>query len=133
MKNSTSAIIPRIDAVGGHRRGAVVAQVAVSLTVLIGFAALAVDVSTLYSARTELQRTADAAALAAAADLGDYSQGDPIIRARQTAVDWVTRNKVAQTGVTLASSDVVFGHAAMDKYTKKYVFTPTETWGALAG
>ncbi len=52
---------------GGHRRRAVVAvQVGVVLIVLLGFAALTVDVGTLYNTRGDLQRTADAAALAGA-------------------------------------------------------------------
>ena len=49
---------------------------AISLTTLCGFAALTVDVGMKYKGWTELQRTMDAAALAAAAALGDYSEGD---------------------------------------------------------
>ena len=67
------------------RRGAAVVQVAVFLTTLIGFAALAIDVGLLYNERADLQKTADAAALAAAAELGDYSQGDPLDSARTLA------------------------------------------------
>lgn len=50
-----------------NRRRAVVAiQVGVTLVVMLGFAALTVDVGTLYNTRNDLQRTADAAALAGA-------------------------------------------------------------------
>jgi hypothetical protein len=49
-----------------HRRALVAVQVLVMLTVLLGFAALTVDIGTLYRARAELQVAADAAALAAA-------------------------------------------------------------------
>jgi len=50
-----------------HRKRAVVAvQVGVCLVVLLGMAALTVDVGQLYAARTELQRAGDAAALAGA-------------------------------------------------------------------
>jgi hypothetical protein len=52
-----------------RRRGAAVAMVAVSGTVILGFAALAVDVSMLYRARAEAQRAADAGALAGAWNL----------------------------------------------------------------
>ncbi|MHC4445446.1 MAG: pilus assembly protein TadG-related protein [Planctomycetota bacterium] len=52
-----------------RRRGAVTALVAVLITVLLGFAALVIDGGRLYIARTELQRTADAGALAAALSL----------------------------------------------------------------
>lgn len=49
-----------------RRRAVVVIQVGVMLVVLLGFAALTVDLGTLYNARGDLQRTADAAALAGA-------------------------------------------------------------------
>ncbi|UCE60835.1 MAG: hypothetical protein JSU63_03615 [Phycisphaerales bacterium] len=50
---------------GMHRERAVVAvQVSVVMVVLIGFAALTIDVGALYNARADLQRAADAAALA---------------------------------------------------------------------
>ncbi|MCK4851247.1 MAG: hypothetical protein KAT11_07845, partial [Phycisphaerae bacterium] len=48
------------------RKGAVIVMVAVMLVVLLGCVALAVDIGYLYVARTELQRTADAAAMAGA-------------------------------------------------------------------
>ena len=47
-------------------RGQTIVLVAVSLVTLLAMAALAVDVVTLYVARSEMQRAADAAALAAA-------------------------------------------------------------------
>ena len=49
-----------------RRRALVVVQVTVMLTVIIGFAALTIDVGTLYRARAELQTAADSAAMAAA-------------------------------------------------------------------
>ena len=52
------------------RKGAVTVFVAVLLVVLLGCAALAVDMGYLYVARTELQRAADAGALAGAQGLG---------------------------------------------------------------
>jgi len=52
------------------RSGAVTVMVAVLLVVLLGCAALAVDIGQLYVARTELQRAADSAALAGASALG---------------------------------------------------------------
>lgn len=59
------APLQRITA-GPRRRAVVAVQVAVVLVVLLGFAALTVDVGTLYNVRAELQRSADAAALAGA-------------------------------------------------------------------
>ncbi len=49
-----------------RRRGAVAVMVMVILMGLLGFAALTVDVGAMYNVRADLQRTADAAALAGA-------------------------------------------------------------------
>ncbi len=49
-----------------NERGYVIVTTALSLVVLLGFGALAVDMGLLYSARTAAQRAADAAALAGA-------------------------------------------------------------------
>jgi len=62
-----------------HRRGLVVAVVAIAMVVMIGFVALVIDGGRLYVARTELQRAADASSLAAALDMfpdvhNDYVQ-----------------------------------------------------------
>ena len=51
------------------RRGVVLVQVALMLTVLLGFVALSADAGLLLSERRHGQATADAAALAAASDL----------------------------------------------------------------
>ena len=58
-----------------ENRGATAIIVAISLLVLIGFLALAVDVGYLYGTKNELQNTADAAALAATRKLGDIYDG----------------------------------------------------------
>ncbi len=52
-----------------RRRALVAIQVMVLLTVLIGFAALTVDIGQLYTAKAELQRAADSAALSAVSAL----------------------------------------------------------------
>jgi Flp pilus assembly protein TadG len=52
-------------------RGAVIVIFAICLFVLIGFAALAIDIGYLHTTRSELQNVADAAALAGARYLGD--------------------------------------------------------------
>ena len=49
-----------------NERGQTIALVAASLVALLGMAALSIDVVTLYVARGEAQRAADAAALAGA-------------------------------------------------------------------
>lgn len=60
--------------VGRHdgERGAVSIIVALSLVVLLGFGALAVDVSMMYAERTQLRNGADAAALAVAQTCAKY-------------------------------------------------------------
>ena len=49
-----------------NERGYVIVTTALSLVLILGFGALAIDVGILYSARTSAQRAADAAALAGA-------------------------------------------------------------------
>lgn len=111
---------------GVARRGAVVAQVAIGLTTVVGFTALAVDVGAMYNAKAELQRAADATAMAAAAELGDYLAGDPMDRARQTAAQMAAANPVAGSGLLLAEQDVIFGRAHIDQATGRYVFEETQ-------
>ncbi len=108
------------------RRGVVAVQVAVVMTTLVGLAALTVDVGVLYNTRADLQRTADAAALAAAAKLSDYSHGDPIPLARAAAADLVHRNKVFGKELKLGPGDVEFGRSVFNPQTGKYDLTPTE-------
>jgi Flp pilus assembly protein TadG len=72
--------------------------VALALLSMLAIVALAIDVITLYSARSETQRAADSAALAAAKMLVDSGvTGDPTNGALQTA---------AQTIATKAAKDV---------------------------
>src|SRR5215211_4499426 len=54
---------------GGSERGSVAITVALSLTVLLGLAALVVDVGLNWAARTSVQTAADSAALAGASRL----------------------------------------------------------------
>lgn len=65
--------MPSTDYLHGRRsqRGQTILLVAVSMVSLLAMAALAIDVVTLYVARTEVQRATDAAALAGAKALAD--------------------------------------------------------------
>ncbi len=108
-----------------ERRGGVHVFVAVSLTAIIGFAALAVDVSALYSAQAELQREADAAALAAAAELVAGIDGQTQTAALDQADLYAQLNSVMRVSVGLDSeSDVEFGRALYDGATGKFTFSP---------
>lgn len=110
----------------GRRRGAVAVQVVVASTVLLGFAALSVDVGALYNAKGDLQRAVDAAALAAAAQLSNFDgDTEPMALAMQAAQYSLTQNPVLGQALTLDSDDMQFGRANYDSDTNTYTFTPT--------
>lgn len=110
-----------------RRRGVTVVLVVMALVVLMGFAALSVDVGAMYNARNDLQRAADSAALAAAARLGDVEQGDPVALARAEAGAYTQMNEVLGRTMTLDSNaDVTFLRADYNQAANAYTFTPTE-------
>ncbi len=92
-----------------RRRGVVAVQVMTVSTIMIGMAALVVDMGYLWNVRADLQRTADAAALAAAAMLGEGGEAPSLARA--TAEEYVDRNDVMNEPVALALDDVTLGRA----------------------
>jgi uncharacterized membrane protein len=95
------------------RHGTIVVFTAVMMVVLLAMAAFAVDVGLLVLARTQLQRSADAAALAAAWELAN--SGEPTIlvgRVRGAALQFAGLNTVLNDSPTLDTSqgaDVVVG------------------------
>lgn len=98
-------------------------MVAISSTLLVGFAALAIDMSMLYGVRTEAQRAADAGALAGAWKLlgnerlqGSTGMQTLVGACRQTASSMANQNKVFssnptvdQNGGNSGTGDVVLG------------------------
>lgn len=82
--------------------GAVLALVAISAVALVGMLALAIDLGMLYTARSEAQRAADAAALAGASAFQD---GDPtvdpafITLAIDRAYEAASFNRIRNTGI----------------------------------
>jgi hypothetical protein len=63
---------------GSRQRGFTMAFVAITMVVIVSMAALAIDIGTLYEAKAEAQRAADAAALAAAQVISTSGiTGDP--------------------------------------------------------
>ncbi len=105
----------------GNRNGTVIVFVALTLSALIGIAALAVDVGYMMVARNELQNVADAGALAAARRLGHiyegmgYSQqqtynasGDAAV-IEEAAIDVAAKNKAAGKAVTINAAEVIIG------------------------
>ncbi len=111
-----------------RRRGATAVMVAVAIPVLIGFAALTIDVGLIYNTKTDLQRAADAAALAAAGRLGDYETGNPIVLGREAAMNVTASNAVLNKTVTIENSDIVFGRAVLNPNNGQFDFVPTNVF-----
>jgi len=114
-----------------NQRGGVIIFVAVAMVVLIGCAALAIDLTHLYVARNELQNAADAGALAGAHEL--YIDSGLAVNAGANAIarDAATANKSEKVSVEVnwPGSDVQRGHwsfgltANLDRG-----FYPNEAW-----
>lgn len=97
--------------------------VAISMMVVFGMAALAIDIGTLYSAQSELQRSADAAALAAASQLVAEDAGDdPEQRARDEAETYANLNTVMNEGTVLMDADVEIGRAVYQAESGRFKF-----------
>lgn len=112
-----------------RRRAAVAVQVIVIIPVLLGFAAVSVDVGVMYNARSDMQQAVDSAALAAASVFAYAPEGqDPMAEATAAAQDFVDRNKVLGRTLTLESgTDVIYGHAYYDEAANTYNFVAGDT------
>jgi hypothetical protein len=85
-------------------RGSVMVVVALTMTALLSIVALAVDLGMLFTARSEAQRVADAAALAGA---GSFLEAPKDVeRARRVAIDYGKRNTVRAAEVVILPEDV---------------------------
>jgi Flp pilus assembly protein TadG len=81
-----------------NERGVTIALVALAIFSIIAMAGISIDVGTLYQASAEAQRSADAAALAAARELAISGMtGDPSNVANQWATVCAAATQVAQT------------------------------------
>jgi len=112
-----------------HRKRAVVAaQVAIVLVVLLGMAALTIDVGALYNARADLQATADAAALASASMLSQYGEDhSPSELAEAAAVRYVEGNPVFADAMTIdPNTDISFWRVYYDPEAEDYEFTEVD-------
>lgn len=100
-----------------EQRGASSIMVAVSLVVIIGMGALAVDLGYVMSTRAEVQKAADASALAAASRLVQLynEQGSSLTAAEMTSAaieaanQWSQNNTASNTNLSVSSDDVVVG------------------------
>lgn len=113
---------------GPHqRRGIVAVQVAVGLTVVLGLAALAIDVGLMYTARAELQNAADAAALAAASQLGLFDEAEAagttvIAMAKAEAIRHGQGNSILKADLQIEEADIEFGFSIWNDETGKFEF-----------
>jgi Flp pilus assembly protein TadG len=106
------------------RKGAITVLAALLSIVLIGMVAFSVDIGYVLSAKEELQRSADASALAACWEYGQklssgYSATDSAAFARTTASQYAALNQVTGSPMSLDTNtgndpqgDVVFGYIA---------------------
>ena len=74
--------------------GGVAVTVAFAMTALLGLLALSIDLGGLFSARSEAQRAADAAALAGASVFLESQEGQAIRLAEARAVEFATENSI---------------------------------------
>src|SRR5579872_3700791 len=102
-------------------KGQTILLVAISLISLLAMAALAIDVVTLYAARSEIQRTADAAALAGAKAVADSGvttlpPGDPnllnaVALARAMAASAINAMETANPAINqVAGQPITWSH-----------------------
>lgn len=88
----------------GNERGATIVFVALAITALLSIVALAIDIGMLFSARSEAQRVADAAALAGAGSLiGEPNNAD---RARRWAKEYGGFNDIRGDAAVVLDEDV---------------------------
>lgn len=132
----------------GDERGGTVILVAFAMVVVLGAAAVAVDVAALFQERRELQNGADAGALAVARDCADGDCGAYLSTADRfgdanagdlAAVDDATIDTVARTATVDASTSDATGGTILPHYFAK-IFgisgttvraSATAQWGPL--
>ncbi len=88
-----------------HEQGQTIILVAISLVSLLAMAALAIDIVTLYVARSEIQRATDAAALAAAKAIAD--SGVTTLQISPPDPDLTAARFLAQTMATTAVTSLL--------------------------
>lgn len=93
----------------GGERGSVILLVVLAMVSLLGFAALAIDVGVLHTARAQCQNAADAGALACAGHmltLGNNINQGQANQIVNRGVQFANLNSVLSTPVAIVSSDV---------------------------
>lgn len=120
MKNKSNQRLRRRNP--ADRRGAITVLAAIFSAIMLGMVAMSVDIGYVLSTKEEMQRTADAAALAACWDYAkNLSQENDSTTSEQSARVaaqlYATNNQIGNTGPTLdlntsnsPSGDLVFGY-----------------------
>lgn len=110
-------------------RASVLVLVAAGITMMLGFAALAIDLGYVYAVHTEMRNAADASALAAATALvedaalrGAPAQPGIAYEARARARAYATKNSITGQSVTLDNADIDIG-SILDPYDLGAPFT----------
>ncbi len=109
-----------------HRRAGVAVPVAMCSTMIFAMGALVLDMGRLYTAQTELQVAADAAALAAASQLLSEDDADPQVAAIEAANEFAALNPVFGGRPAVWPEDVEFGRATYDPDTQRFEFELAE-------
>jgi Flp pilus assembly protein TadG len=94
-----------------NRPGAVLPIVAICVVMLVGCAAVAIDIGMLLDSRSEAQRAADAAALAGASALLEYRTSTSSLKqdsARARAESLATQNSVLRGPISVGEVSVAF-------------------------
>ena len=110
----------------GRRRGVAIVFTVICGFVLLGCAALTIDIGISQIIRTELQRTADAAALSAVEALRGNGDAAAIATGRQQALVSVSQNVILNNLAPTCdgTSDITFGQAQYDFNGNIVGFTP---------
>ncbi len=105
--------------------GAVAVIIALSLAGLIGFVGLALDLGKLFVAKTELQNSVDACALAAARELTG-ANSKQLILAEAAGIATGERHRVYFQGEAISISSVTFAVSLVDDYRSASDIDPAE-------
>lgn len=108
-------------------RGTRAIEAALMTTVLPGFSALAFGASALHNAKADLQRTTDAAALAASATFLQTDVADPTVLPRVTE-ECLGRNAVCDRTLAFGIDDAEFGRAVRDDFAGGHGFALAQTF-----
>ncbi len=119
-----------------NQRGAVIIIVALGLVVLLGMAALAVDLGYLHVTRNELQNISDSSSLAATRYIGHIYETIPyqeqatydfsirVSEIKQAAKDMGIANVAAGKNITINDSDILIGRWHSDTKTFEEITGP---------